>query len=361
MRHPSDGTLRRLLDEPAGVADADRDHVAGCAVCLSGLSAAQEDAAFIGAALEVEVTADVEAGWRSLASAVDSEERRPEVSAPSGRWRGKLRNPVVAVFGVAVILGGAGVAAAADWLQVFRAEKVAPITAPRADLLRMPELDAFGEVEVTGRINIRRVPDAAAAQKAAGLPVPRVDRLPRGVTGEPTYHVGDPARAVFTFSAEKTARAVAAAGHTAPPPPPGLDGSRFRLAAGPGLAAVWSQGRPVPALIVARAVAPAAYSSGVPFETARDYLLSLPNVPENVKAQLRGFTGGGTTLPLFLQVEKMKSASADVGGVPATVFTSRDSALAGVVWVDKGVVTMVGGSMRADEVLSVARGLRWGR
>jgi hypothetical protein len=32
-----------------------------------------------------------------------------------------------------------------------------------------------------------------------------------------------------------------------------------------------------------------------------------------------------------------------------------------VVWVDKGVVTMVGGSMSGDEVLSVARGLRWGR
>ena len=30
MRHPTDGTLRRLLDEPAGVADADREHVAGC-------------------------------------------------------------------------------------------------------------------------------------------------------------------------------------------------------------------------------------------------------------------------------------------------------------------------------------------
>jgi hypothetical protein len=225
----------------------------------------------------------------------------------------------------------------------------------------MPELDAFGELKVTGRINIRQVPDADAARKATGLPVPRVGRLPRGVTGEPTYRVGDPARAEFTFSAEKTARTVAAAGHTAPPPPAGLDGSRFRLAAGPGLAAVWSQGRPVPALIVARAVAPTAYSAGVPFETARDYLLSLPNVPENVKAQLRGFTGGGTTLPLFLQVEKMKSTAADVGGVPATVFTSRDGAMAGVVWVDKGVVTMVGGSMSGDEVLSVARGLRWGR
>ena len=28
MRHPTEGVLRRLVDEPAGVADADRAHVA---------------------------------------------------------------------------------------------------------------------------------------------------------------------------------------------------------------------------------------------------------------------------------------------------------------------------------------------
>jgi hypothetical protein len=29
MRHPTEGVLRRLLDEPAGVADSDREHVTG--------------------------------------------------------------------------------------------------------------------------------------------------------------------------------------------------------------------------------------------------------------------------------------------------------------------------------------------
>lgn len=357
MRHPTDGTLRRLLDEPAGVADADRAHVAGCATCLSGLADVQEDAAAAGAALEVECTADVDAGWDRLAEAVG--ERRPAAAAtPRGRWRTKLRNPVVAIFGVVAILSGGGVAAAADWLRIFRAEQVAPVTAPRADLVRLPELSAFGDLEVTAEVDLREVAGAAAARKATGLSVPRVSRLPRGVTGEPAYRVGGKASAMFTFSVEKTAQTVKAAGGTPPPPPPGLDGSRFRLTAGPGLAAVWSQGRPAPALIVARAVVPTVYSSGVPFATARDYLLSLPTLPENVKSQLRGFTGAGTTLPLFVSTEKTKTSSADVGGVPATVLTTRDGVMAGVVWVDGGVVTAVAGSLSAGEVLSVARGLR---
>jgi hypothetical protein len=362
MRHPTDGTLRRLLDEPAGVADAEREHVAGCPVCLSGLAAAQEDAAVAGAALSVDFAVDVDAGWHRLSHAVAAEERAgTATAAPARRWRTALRSPVVAVIGVVALLTGVSAAAAADWLQIFRTEQIAPVTAPQADLVKMPDLSAFGEVEVIEELNVRKVADAAAAKKATGLSTPRVNELPRGVTGEPTYHVAGRVSAVFTFSAEKAAQTAAGAGKTAPPAPPGLDGSRFRLVAGPGLAAVWSEDRPLPAMIVARAVAPTAYSSGVPFKTARDYLLSLRVLPENVESQLRGFSGDGTTLPLFQSVEHMTISTADVGGVPATVLASPDGAMAGVVWMDDGAVSMVAGSLSADEVLSVARELRWDR
>jgi hypothetical protein len=362
MRHPTDGTLRRLLDEPAGVADADREHVAGCPVCRANLAAAQQDAALTGAALDIELATDVDAGWARLSREVAGDgRRRVERAAPARRWQAALRSPVVAVVGVVALLGGASAAAAADWLPIFRTQQIAPVTAPEADLVKIPELSAFGELEVTEEINVRKVADAAAAEKATGLPVPRVSELPDGVTGEPTYHVGGRASALFTFSAEKTAQTAAAAGEKVPPPPPGLDGSQFRLAAGPGLAAVWSEGRPVPALVVGRVVAPTAFSSGVPFQTARDYLLSLPVLPANVAAQLRNFSGDGTTLPLFMSADEMTSSTADVNGVPATVLASRDGVLAGAVWVDDGVVTGVAGSVSADEVLAVARGLRWGR
>jgi hypothetical protein len=362
MRHPTDGALRRLVDEPAGVADADREHVAGCPVCLSGLAAAQEDAAVTGAALDVELTTDVDAGWQRLSRAVAVEgPRRATRAAPARRWRAALRSPVVAGCAVVALLAGASAAAATDWLPIFRTEQIAPVTAPEADLVKLPDLSAFGKVDVTEDVDIREVADASAAEKATGLSVPQVSELPRGVTGEPTYRAGGRASAVFTFSVEKAAQTVAAAGGTLPPPPPGLDGSQFRLGAGPGFAALWSEGRPAPALVVARAVAPTAYSSGVPFKTARDYALSLPGVPKNVASQLRRFSGDGTTLPLFVSVEEMSSSAADVNGVPATVLASRNGVMAAVVWVDDGVVTAVAGSLSADEVLAVARGLRWDR
>jgi hypothetical protein len=359
MRHPIDGTLRRLVDEPAGVAQADREHVAGCPVCLAGLAAAQDDAALTGAALDVEVSTDVDRGWARLSHAVTADgRRRQDTAVPSRRWHAALRSPVIAVAGVVALLAGAGAAAATDWFPIFRAEQITPVTAPEADLVSLPDLDAFGELKVTEKVDVRGVAGLAAAETAAGLSLPQVGELPRGVTGEPAYFVGGRASAVFTYSAEKAAQTAAAAGQTLPPPPAALDGSQFRLTAGPGLAAVWSQNRPAPALVVARAVTPKAYSSGVPFETARDYLVSLPLLPRSVAAQLRSFSGDGTTLPLFMSVEEMTSRTADVGGVRATVFASRDGVLGGVVWVDDGVITAVAGSLSADEVLAVARGLR---
>ena len=120
--------------------------------------------------------------------------------------------------------------------------------------------------------------------------------------------------ATFTFSAEKAAQAAAAEGEALPPLPPGLDGSPVRLEAGPGVAAVWSQPSGVPALVVARAVAPRLLASGVPFETVRDYLLSLPGLPEGVAAQLRSLSADASTLPAARARRLATSSPVEVGG-----------------------------------------------
>ena len=150
MRHPTDGTLRRLLDEPAGVADADREHVAGCPVCRSELAAAREDAATAGAALNADVAVDVDAGWSRLSREVTADgHRRLPSAAPVSRWRALRRSPVVAWFAVVALLTGATAAAAADWLPIFRTEQIAPVTITRADLVALPDLSAYGDVTVS--------------------------------------------------------------------------------------------------------------------------------------------------------------------------------------------------------------------
>ena len=89
----------------------------------------------------------------------------------------------------------------------------------------------------------------------------------------------------------------------------------------------------------------------------RDYLLQLPGLPDGVAAQLRTFAADGSTLPLPVPEDRVTTRPDQVDGVPATVLETRDRSLAAVVWVDRGVVTVVAGSLGDDEVLTVARDL----
>jgi hypothetical protein len=361
MRHPTEGVLRRLLDEPGGVAETDRQHVAGCSQCLGGLSAMRQDAALVEASLAADAAegVDVAAAWRRLATAAPAAgPRRAAAPRRAGRLKEVLRRPAAAVLAVALILGGAGTAAANDWLQIFRTERVTPVGFSTEDLVALPDLGAYGDLALTGKPDVHEVPDAAAAEAETGLDVPEVAELPLGISGRPVYTVGSRASATFTFSVEQAAQAAASAGTQPPPAPPGLDGSQVRLDAGPGVAQVWRSSAGAPALVVGRAVAPTAFSSGVPFEAVRDYLLSLPGLPEEIAAQLRTFAGDGSTLPLPVPADQAITSSALVDGVPATVLATRDRSLAAVVWVDDGVVTVVAGALNTGSVLTVARSLR---
>jgi hypothetical protein len=359
MRHPTEGVLRRLVDEPTGVADTDRTHIAGCPSCLAGVDRARADAAAAGAVLTAPPLelADLDGAWHRLStgtgadsSAVPTRRRR--------QLRSTLRSPLAAALGAVVILAGAGVAAAGDWLPIFRTQHVVAVPVNAAELNQLPDLSAYGDVQLNGSPAPEQVADAGAARARTGLEVPTVAALPVGVTGSPIYEAGDQVSATFTFSATKAAQSASAAGRPLPPVPAGLDGSRVRLQAGPGVAEIWSQAGGIPTLVVARLIAPTADSSGVPFDTVRTYLLSLPGLSPGLAAQLRAFPADASTLPLPVPADQVSTSTADVGGAQATVLSAKDGTMAAVVWVKDGVLTGVGGVLGADEVLTVARGLR---
>ena len=364
MRHPSEGVLRRLVDEPAGVTDDDRAHVASCPTCLRALESARADAQLVGSALGADRSADVDtdAAWArfSATSATAAPAAFRPAAAPSRRsWRTAVRRPAVAALSAVVLLTGAGVAAANDWLPIFETEAVEPVEITTGDLVQVPDLSAYGDLQITEEPNPEQVADAATARERTGLDVPEVTDLPDGVTGEPTYQAAGIVSATFTFSAAKAAQAAAAEGEDLPPVPDGLDGSSLRLQAGPGVAAMWAQPTGVPTLVVARVGAPTVDASGgVQFETVKRYLLSLPGLPPELATQLEDLSQEGGTLPLPVPADLVTTSEAEVDGETATVLTSRNGLFAGVVWVQDGVMTGVAGSLSADELLSVARGLR---
>lgn len=352
MRHPAEGLLRRLLDEPDGVAEIHHEHVAACPQCRERMDAVSASMRWAESALRLDVDPDVDAGWQRLTARLHTE------AVPRPVRRRRLRTPLVAVVGVAAILTGATAAAAGDWFPIFRTEQVAPVTVPEADLVRLPELSEFGTMRVESRPNLRDAGDARTAREVTGLASPQFTDLPAGVTGQPRFLVADRITGVFRFDRASAQKAL---GQPLPEPPAGLATSDFRLTAGPGLAAVWPSQAGAPALVIGRVVAPRAFSTGVPFDTARDYLLSLPGLPASVAGQLEAFTEEGTTLPLVVRAGSETTFTTEVGGHPATVKSSAGGAFSAVFWVQDGFVNAVGGSLGTDEVLRVAAGTRWVR
>ncbi len=367
--HPTDGALRRALDEPASMSDADREHVLTCPRCQSGISDAADDRDHASAALALDDAHDetsLEQQWGRLSDAVASQSPATtgDISAHP-RHRRLHRATVLTAAGAVLVIGGATAAAAGDWLQVFRTESVAPVSVPLSmsdvtDLSAMTglsDLSAYGHWQYLSSPQLQPVPSANAAQQRTGLTLAPVPDLPTGVTGSPTYQVVEQQSAVFTFSSNKARQAVTRAGASLPALPEALDGAVLRLRAGPAVVRLWDQGSGIPTLVIAEIGAPVAESSGVPLAVFRDTLLSLPGIPPALADQLRAVTSDGTTLPIPVPRDQFTTSATDVGGTAATLLQSKDGTLCGVVWVANGVVRIVAGPLSASEVVSVANEL----
>ncbi len=149
MRHPTDGTLRRLLDEPAGVADADREHIDRLSRLPFPARRPPRRTPWPPAPPSTSISPST---WTPPGSACRTRSLQARAGArlrrqPPDRWRTALRSPAVAVLSVVAVLLGAGAVAAADWVQIFRTERIAPVAITRTDLLELP-----------GPLRVRRPP-----------------------------------------------------------------------------------------------------------------------------------------------------------------------------------------------------------
>lgn len=363
MRHPSDGLLRRAVDEPAAVSDADRHHIAGCPRCRQELRAAGADRELVAAALQEGPPAgpdDVDAAWSRMVNHVDDvRDIKIPMLARRSRWV-SVRRPVVVVAAAAVVaVGTTAAAAAVDLLPIFRPDRVASLTIQTADLASMPDLSAYGTVSETQNWQPEAASSAAEATVRTGIDVPKVMTLPQGVVGAPRYAVLSTYEGRFTFSAEMARVAAERAGQTAPPMPAGVDGTVLTLNAGPGVVETWTGGSvEIPKLTVVRMTAPSLSSQGASLVTLRDYLLEQPGLPSSVADQIRAIPADGSTLPIPVPAEYATSRSTTVNGETATLVTLRDGSAAGVVWIANGQLNAVFGTLSPEDAEAVARGLR---
>ncbi len=249
-KHPSDGALRRLLDEPVAVAVADEDHASQCPRCQDRMGLMREDDTVVRLALagEVEMTPAAVALER-----LRTAERAGLVlvgGQPGGRLgreavprrprpRRPLLRPATVITFALVLMGGATAAAATGLVPIFSPESVVPVVIQAGDIASLQALARFGTVTGTSNLDLTPESSATALATAAGFSLPAVTPPSGAATGSPSYWLVSPEDAQLQVSVAKAKQAAAKDGGTVPPAPPGVDGSVVQVATGAGALEVW--------------------------------------------------------------------------------------------------------------------------
>jgi hypothetical protein len=370
--HPSDGTLRRTLDEPDAVDAANRQHMATCVRCTGRVQRMSANAGWVEAMLPVhDPVVDVPGArarlLRTEAAAGDAVTRS---HAGPLRTANRRASRVVAGVGIAavasallVVTGGAQ-----DFLSLFQPSQLAAVSVTAADIRSLAGLASYGTVSGGSSIAFQPEPDAAAAGAAAGLGTPVVADLPAGTPAAPTYAVVSGGVVAFTFNATLARAAAARAGGQLPTMPAGLDGSTLSVSIAPAVVVSYGvdpaallQGGSVPtgeAFVVVASRTPTVMSTGVTARQLEDYLLSVPGIPAGVASEIHAIGDPTQTIPVPIPVNLASGSAVTINGARGLLIGDSTGLGSAVIWQHNGVVYAIAGTLTSTQVLGVARSTR---
>jgi len=366
VAHLSDGTLRRMYDEPLAAVESARAHFDGCARCQERFTEIAGLARDLQAALAVPAaTVDAHAAYR----AVRERAGRPRLTWLP-RWgasRGRLAAAgLLAAALVAVV--GFGPAVASGLVKIFEPKQVQVVPITSGSLEGFPDLSNWGTVQVTSQPELKQVDSAPAAHQATGLPLLPA-ALPASVSGlpQPQYAVVGQGAGTFTFDAAKAQAAAQREGAKAPPLPANLNGASLHVVGGPAEAAVYGTVNPrampdgqFPQLVIAIGKAPVVTSNGATVRQIEDAVLAQPGVSPQLAAAIRSIGDPTSTLPIPIPADRASSHAVTLQNhdrTRATFIGDNTGIAAAIVWVKNGTVYAVAGSLHEDQLVAVASSL----
>lgn len=363
MAHLSEGTLRRMFDDP-DAHGADARHLETCAECQARSKTVSEDARAITSLMGApELKVDVASAFNRVRSAPAARPRfgfRLPVLRPGSR-------PMMLAVAAAVVVFGLLATAIASGGGIFTPQTVQAVPVTVADLQSLSQLSAYGTVTWTKEPQPQIVTSATEAKKISGLQPPTVAKLPPGVSKTVTYAATPQAVAVFTFSADKAAAEAAKTGKSLPKLPAGIDGAKLTVSVGPAVAEIYGNLNKtgssdatqanLPQLIVVESSAPVATSTQVTVKQLEDYILAQPGLSPELRAAMKAIRDPSTTLPIPVPVAYATSTTVTVQGVRGVALGDNTGVGAGVIWVKNGVVYAVVGTVKQSDAIDVANHL----
>ena len=344
-----------MLDEPETFTPGQREHVAACAHCSAQLQELTANKVAVEQALRGNAPVDAAAAFSRIRDAA--------VTTARPAWhRSAAGLAAAAAIALALIFTPLGTLAR-SFLTIFEPQQFTPLRITHAEIEQMRSTHGLLQADEIGTQRVLSAPKRTTyASMAAAQPhldftplVPSV--VPADLRGTSVYRVTTPETVTFTFSAAK-ARAFAARSHRSlPPMPAGLDGTTIRFASGDVLEMrVGSQKKAYVEIVQAHA--PKVTSSGASLQTLEQYVLAMPNVPRALADEIRALGDLQNTVPVPVVIDKQTARHVTIDGADALAVGDNTGVGAGVMWQKRGMVYVVGGPLRMDDVLSIANGLK---
>ncbi len=370
--HLASAVLRRYVDEPEILLSYEKEHLLQCGACRAAFETIREQARDAERILARDCSSPNLKQARAEIARRAASLREPLETAPRSARFVDVRRLIGAAAAVAVVLLFSYApfrAYAENFLTIFEPHTLAPISLTAADvrsLQDIPQLREIGRVSTSKRVHSHRFASLAAAERFARVPIAHPGYLPASLPRVEAYLVTPPSTVRFTFDARK-ARASAARKHLViPPAPAGVDGATLSATTGPLVVEFYGalpskghehpdrDGFPQNQVIVAQAPVPAVHATSGDMHAVESYLLSLPNVPADVKEQIRAIEDPQGTLPVPVSVDKNTARRITVNGSPGLLIGDDTGIGAVVVWLSHGIFYSVAGGFTADDVSKIA-------
>jgi hypothetical protein len=183
--------------------------------------------------------------------------------------------------------------------------------------------------------------------------------LPAGIGTTPTIRVSQGSQVRFTFDKNKARTYYQSTGHPEVSLPDKFDGASLIVSIPPAALLTYSGGGSNHAdVIVAEAGELVVDVQGkVSLPEMRDFLLSLPGLPNAVVSQLKTMDNWSNTLPIPVPVDQVNWQQVTINGTPALLLKDNSGIGSAAVWHANGHLIGVAGTLKADDLTKIAKSL----
>lgn len=370
MKCPEQGTWQAYLDEELSVEEmvSLKDHLSECTLCVNTLAELSQLANWSAACLtsyQKEINHNISDSV--LNKCFTKVCAQPKEKVRSGFGMNKGWKKWTAVAASALILTGALTftpvkQAVADFLSVFRVQKIETVKITPSDLEQMAnslesklgeiDLQQFGKVVVLKQPKQAQLP-LAEAQAKVPFDLKQPSFIPAGYTLASQVDVHQEGLAEFRLDVEQTNLLLKGLGSTTMLPE-SLQAEAFKIEMPAGIQLKYVQNEGRSFTLTQFNTPEITVPAGVDANDLRAALLALPILPDDLRTQLASIKDWQNTLVL---PETEGAEKIDLGGTTA-IFSQSKHGYSSLIWVDQGILYGLNGMLERDTAVKIAGSLK---